>query len=137
MLGQHLSLLMSKNTSTNSPYLKSDGVLLNRHRFQRLAITEWITLNVGSYFMDNSKQLFHQSRSNKTESVTMTMCFNGRDAWNRIESMILIWFDCLNCQMKERKLSQIEKRNENGERISHLFKSPQWGKKQWNSFIKA
>ena len=114
LLGQHLSLLMSKNTSTNSPCLKSGDVLLSRYRFQGLAITEWITLNVGVYFMDYPKQQFHQSRSNKTKSITMTMCFNGRDAWNRIESMILIWFDCLNCQMKERKPSQNEKRNENG-----------------------
>ena len=69
MLSQHLSLLMSKNTSTNSPCLKSGDVLLSRYRFQGLAITEWITLNVGSYFMDNPKQQFHQPNSSQFKTI--------------------------------------------------------------------
>ena len=137
MLGQHLSLLMSKNTSTNSPCLKFGDVLLNRHRFQGLAITEWITLNASSYLMGNSKQHLHQFRSNKTESVTRTICLNGRDAWKRIESMILICFDCLNCPRERGKVLRNWEKKWKRERISHLFKSPQWRKKQWNSFIKT
>ena len=92
MLGQHLSLLMSKNTSTNSPYLKFGDVLWNRHRFQGLAIREWITLNASSYFMGNSKQQLSSITVHQYISIMMAMCLNGRNLYKGIECMTLICF---------------------------------------------